>query len=129
MGNTVDRPQPHDLHQQSLPVLMRSLLVALVTAGSLTVCSPTIASAATACGSVGYTVPHTHDEGHTALNNLTASGVSCSTARAVAKAFLTGHKPPQGWHAMSKTVVSHGNTLGEEIFTRGAARVIGDMAN
>ena len=81
------------------------------------------------CGSVSYTFPGTHGQGHAALNNLTASGVSCSTARTVAKAFLAGHKSPKGWHAMSKTVVNHGNTIGEEIFTRGSARIVGDVAN
>jgi hypothetical protein len=78
---------------------------------------------------VSYTFPGTHNEGHAALNNLTASGVSCTTARTVAKAFLADHKLPGGWRATSKTVVSHGNTLGEEIFSRGSARVIGDVAN
>ena len=101
--------------------------MALLAAGALLVASPTTASAAT-CGSVSYTFPGTHGQGHAALNNLTASGVSCSTARTVAKAFLAGHKSPKGWHAMSKTVVSHGNTL-EEIFTRGSARIVGDVAN
>jgi hypothetical protein len=106
---------------------MRSVLIALLAAVALAL--PSTASAATACGSVSYAILGTHDQGHAALNNLTASGVSCSTARAVAKAFLAGHKPPKDWRAMSKTVVSHGNTIGEEIFTRGSARVIGDVAN
>ncbi len=87
------------------------------------------ASATTACGSVSYTFPGTHGEGRVALNNLTASGVSCATARTVASAFIANHKLPPGWHAMSKTVVSHGNTLGEEVLARGSARVIGDLAN
>ncbi len=108
---------------------MRGLLIALLSTGALAAVSPATASAATACGSVSYTIPGTHDQGHAALNDLTASGVSCSTARAVAKAFLAGHEPPKGWHAMSKTVVSRGNTIGEEIFTRGSARIIGDVAN
>lgn len=108
---------------------MRGLLVALLTVGALTAASPAVASAATPCGSVSYTVPNTHDEGHAALNDLTASGVSCPTARTVAKAFLAGHEPPKGWYAKSKNVVSHGNTVGEEIFTRGSARVVGDIAN
>jgi len=68
-------------------------------------------------------------EGCAALNSLTASGVSCSRARAVAKAFLAGHKLPMGWHAISKTVVSYGNTTGEEIFTHRSARVVGDVAD
>lgn len=87
------------------------------------------ASEATACGSVSYTFPGTHGEGRAALNNLTASGVSCATARTVASAFIANHKLPSGWHAMSKTVVSHGDTLGEEVLTRGSARVIGELAN
>ncbi len=108
---------------------MGSVLIALLAAVALAAASPPTALAATACGSVSYTIPGTHDQGHAALNNLTVSGVSCSTARAVARAFLAGHMPPQGWHAMSKTVVSRGNTIGEEIFTRGSARIIGDVAN
>jgi hypothetical protein len=83
----------------------------------------------TTCGSVSYTFPGTHGEGHAALNNLTASSVSCATARAVARAFIANHKLPAGWRAMSKTVVSNGYTLGEEVLTRGSARVIGDLAN
>ncbi len=108
---------------------MRSVLIALLAAGALHAAVPATASTATACGSVSYTFPGTHGQGHAALNNLTASGVSCSTARAVARAFLAGHKPPKGRHAMSKTVVSRGNTLGEEILTRGSARIVGDVAN
>ncbi|HEV3321590.1 MAG TPA: hypothetical protein VG147_05295 [Solirubrobacteraceae bacterium] len=108
---------------------MRSVLIALLATGALVAASPATASAATACGSVSYTFPGTHGQGRAALNDLTAFGVSCSTARAVAKAFLAGHKTPKGWHAMSKTVVSRGNTIGEEIFTRGSARIIGDIAN
>ena len=107
-----------------------TLLLAVVAAASAFAGStPAIASAApaiAACGSVSYTVPGTHDEAHVALNNLTASGVSCSTARTVARAFVSGRRLPSGWHVKAKTVVSHGNTLGEEIFTRGSARVIGD---
>jgi hypothetical protein len=108
---------------------MRSVLIALLTTGVLAVALPASASAATACGGVSYTFPGTHDEGHAALNNLTASGVSCSTARAVAEAFLAGHKTPEGWRVRPKTVESHGNTIGEEIFTRGSARIVGDIAN
>jgi hypothetical protein len=108
---------------------MRGLLVTLLTAGALLAASSATASAATACGSVSYTVPGSHGEGHAALNNLTASGVSCATARTVAKAFLAQHRPPQGWHAISKTVARRGETIGEEIFTRRSARVVGDIAN
>jgi hypothetical protein len=108
---------------------MRGLLVALLAAGVLVAASPATASAATACGSVSYTVPGSHGEGHAALNNLTAAGVSCTTARAVAKAFLADHRVPRGWRASSKMVVRHGETIGEEIFTRHSSRVVGDIAN
>jgi hypothetical protein len=74
---------------------MRGVLIALLATGALAVASPATASAATACGSVSYTIPGTHSQGHAALNNLTASGLSCSTARAVARAFLAGHKQPK----------------------------------
>lgn len=108
---------------------MRGLLVALLSAGALLAASPATASAATACEGVSYTVPGSHGEGHAALNELTASGASCATARTVAKAFLADRKLPRGWRASSKTVVRHGETIGEEIFTRGSARVVGDIAN
>ena len=108
---------------------MRSVLIALLGTGALLAAAPATASAATACGSVSYTFPGTHGQGHAALNNLTASGVSCSTARAVAVAFLADHKLPKGWHGRSKIVVHHGNTVGEEIITRGPARIVGDIAN
>jgi hypothetical protein len=108
---------------------MKSILVALLAAGAFATASSVTASAVTACGSVSHTAPGTRGEGHAALNNLTASGVSCSKARAVAKAFLVDHKLPKGWHAISKTVVSYGNTTGEEIFKHGSARVVGDVAN
>lgn len=114
---------------------MRGLLVTLLTAvaflatGALLAAAPAAAPAATACGSVSYTVPGSHGEGHAALNNLTTSGVSCTTARTVAKAFLADRKLPKGWHARSKTVVRHGETIGEEILTRNSARVVGDVAN
>jgi hypothetical protein len=104
-------------------------LAATLIAGALAVTSSATASMATRCESVSYTIPGTHNEGHAALNNITATGVSCVTARAVARVFLVDNKPPSGWRATAKTVVSHGNTLGEEIFTRGSARVIGDIAN
>jgi hypothetical protein len=108
---------------------MRGLLAALLAVGALAAASPAAASAASACGSVSYTVPGSHGEGHAALNELTATGVSCATARTVAKAFLADRKLPQGWHASSKTVVRHGETIGEEILTRRSARVVGDLAN
>jgi hypothetical protein len=51
----------------------------------------------------------------------------------VANAFLATGKAPQNWHATMKTVVihvnGHANTVGEEILTRGNARVTGDIAN
>jgi hypothetical protein len=108
---------------------MRSVLITLLAAVALAASSAAVASPPAACGSVSYTIPGSHGQGHAALNDLTASGVSCSTARTVAKEFLTSHRTPKGWHATSKVVVSHGNTLGEQIFTRGSARVIGDLAN
>lgn len=75
------------------------------------------------CGSVSYTFPHTDDHGHAALNNLTAVGVSCLIARSVAGDFLVTGKPPKNWHA------TIGRTGGEAVFTRGAARVTGELAN
>jgi hypothetical protein len=95
--------------------------------------SPTSAPAPKSCGSVSYTLPHTGGHAHAALNNLTAVGVSCVTARSVANAFLITGKPPKNWHATMKTVVTHidgqANTVGEEILTRGKARVTGDIDN
>jgi hypothetical protein len=102
---------------------------------SIALVSAVSSSAATGrhCGSVSYTIPHTGDHGHAALNNLTAVDVSCRVARSVARSFLRGAKPPQGWHASAKTVVMRLNgqayTVSEEILTRGAARVTGDIAN
>jgi hypothetical protein len=75
------------------------------------------------CGSVSYTFPHTDGHGHAALNNLTAVGVSCSTARSVAHGFLVTGKPPQSWHTARNT------PAGEVVFTSGKARVSGDVAN
>jgi hypothetical protein len=75
------------------------------------------------CGSVSYTFPHTGGHGHAALNNLTAVGVSCLTARSVANDFLVTGKPPRNWQATLKT------TVGEEIFASGKARVTGDVDN
>jgi hypothetical protein len=108
---------------------MRGLPIALLAAGALLAPASAAAATSRACGSVSYTVPGSHGEGHAALNDLTASGVSCATARAVAEAFLADRKLPQGWHARLRTVVRHGETLGEEIITRGSARIVGDMAN
>jgi hypothetical protein len=102
------------------PVAVGGLIALTGTAG---------ASVAEHCGSVSYTVPHTDDHGHRALNNLTAVNVSCAAARSVARTFLIRLKAPEHWHATSKVVVVHGNTVGEEIFTRGRARVIGDQDN
>jgi hypothetical protein len=75
------------------------------------------------CGSVSYTFPHTGGHGHAALNNLAAVGVSCATARSVARDFLLTGRPPRGWHA------TLGTNAGQEILTRGRARVSGDIAN
>jgi len=108
---------------------MRGVITVLLATGALASVSPATAAAVSNCGGVSYTIPGTHDEGHAALNNLTARGVSCPTARAVAKAFLSHHTLPKGWHVTSRTVVSHHNTLSEEIFSHGSARVVGDMAN
>jgi hypothetical protein len=91
--------------------------------GHLHLVSPAGAPAPKSCGSVSYTFPHTGGHGHAALNNLRAVGVSCLTARSVANDFLVTGKPPRDWHATLKT------TVGEEIFTRGKARVIGDVDN
>jgi hypothetical protein len=101
--------------------------------GLIAFASSASAAATKSCGSVSYTVPHTHEQGHAALNSLTAVNVSCATARSVANAFLATGKAPQNWHATMKTVVihvnGHANTVGEEILTRGNARVTGDIAN
>jgi len=92
-----------------------------------------LASTTRACGSVSYTIPHTGNHGHAALNNLTASEATCTTARSVASSFLVTRKAPAGWHVGSKTIVTHSyghaNSVSEEIFTRGPARVTGDLAN
>jgi len=108
---------------------MKGAIIVLLVTGALASTSPAAAAAVSNCGSVSYTIPGTHDEGHAALNNLMARGVSCLTARAVARVFLSRHKPPKGWHVTSRTVVSLHNTLTEEIFSHGSARVVGDMAN
>jgi hypothetical protein len=104
-------------------------VIVLLATGALASTPPASAAATSSCGSVSYTVPGTHNEGHAALNNLTATGVSCRTARMVAKTFLAHHTPPKGWHATSRTVVSRHNTVDEEIFSKGSARVVGDVAN
>jgi hypothetical protein len=103
-----------------LTLLVASVLVALPAAARASVRT---------CGSVSYTVPGTSGNGHAALNNLTAHSVSCEVARKVAKTFLEHHVPPKGWHVASKLVKRKHNTLSERIFTRGSARVIGDLAN
>ncbi len=104
-----------------------------LTVGLLAFTTPALAASTTNCGSVSYTVPHTGGHGHAALNNLTASNATCTTARSVAATFLRTRKAASGWHVSSKTVVVHSygqaNTVGEEIFTRGTARVVGDLAN
>jgi len=91
--------------------------------GRLHLFSPGGASAPKNCGSVSYTFPHTGGHAHAALNNLTAVGVSCLTARAVASIFLVTGKAPGKWHTTLKTTVS------QEVFTYGKARVTGDLAN
>ncbi len=101
--------------------------------GHLQLFSPTSALAPKQCGSVSYTVPHTDGNAHAALNNLTAVGVQCVMARSVANAFLSTGKAPKNWRATEKTVVIHvkgqANTVSEQIFTRGMARIVGDIDN
>jgi len=75
------------------------------------------------CGSVSYTFPHTGGHGHAALNNLAAVGVSCLVARSLAHDFLVIGRPPRGWHAAFR------ESDGQEVFTRGTARVSGQIAN
>ncbi len=91
--------------------------------GHVHLISPAVPPAPKDCGSVSYTYPHTGGHGHAALNNLTAVGVSCLTARAVANEFLVTGKPPSEWHATLKV------SAGKEILTRGNARVTGDVDN
>jgi len=74
-----------------------------------------VAAAATpvACGSVN----DSHGNGHLALNDLMASGVSCAVARSLASAYLEGHALPSGWHVKPNSIVT---------FTRGSERVTGE---
>jgi hypothetical protein len=108
---------------------LKTWLAALLAVGVLVTLPAAARASVQKCGSVSYAVPRTHGHGHAALNNLAARGVSCRIARKVAKAFLEHHALPSGWHVTSRTVVSHHNTLSERIFTRGSARVVGDLAN
>ena len=105
------------------------LLGAFLTCGFIALAASADASVTEHCGSVSYTYPCTHGHGHGALNNLTAVNVSCARARSVSKTFLIIHKAPEHWHARTRMVVIDGSTVGEEIFTRGRARVGGDLAN
>jgi|HubBroStandDraft_1064217.scaffolds.fasta_scaffold227993_2 hypothetical protein len=105
------------------------VLVALAVCGLAALTPWASASVTEHCGSVSYTFPGTDDHGHAALNNLTATNVACAKARSVAKTFLITHKPPKDWHASSRTVLTKGFTVGEEIFTQGKARIVGDLAN
>jgi hypothetical protein len=91
--------------------------------GHLKLFSPTGAPAPKRCGSVSYTFPHTDGHGHTAMNNLTAVGVSCVTARSIAKAFLVAGRAPGGWRA------THSPAGGRVSLVRGEGRVSGDLAN
>jgi hypothetical protein len=110
--------------------MARTLTVFLVACACAACWTATaIAAPARDCGSVSYTRPGTDGEGRAALNNITTSGASCPTARVVAKDFLAGYALPAGWRAKPKTVTHHGASISEEIFTRGPARVIGDIAN
>jgi hypothetical protein len=94
-----------------------------ISTGHVHLISPTVTAAPKDCGAVSYTYPHTDGHGHAALNNLTAVDVSCRTARSVASEFLVTGKPPSSWHANAKV------SAGKEIFTRGNARVTGDLDN
>jgi hypothetical protein len=85
------------------------------------------------CGGVSYTFPHTGGHGHEALNNLTAVGVSCATAQAVARALIVSGRAPRHWRATMKQVPIRVNgasvTVGEVVLIDGDARVVGDIAN
>jgi hypothetical protein len=89
--------------------------------GHLEIFAPVRAPAVKRCASVSYTFPNTGGHGHAALNNLTALGVSCATARSVARAFIVTGKAPRHWRVRMKG--------GKEILTRGGARVTGELAN
>jgi hypothetical protein len=104
-------------------------LLALLVVGVLVSLPPAARASGRKCGSVSYTFPGTSGNGHAALNNLTAHDISCRIARTVAKTFLEHHAPPKGWHVASKIVKRNHDTLSERIFTRGSARVVGDLAN
>ena len=118
-------------------IVMRVVALRALAAASTVglVAFPTTANGAASknCGSVGYTVPHTHDEGHAALNNLRAVDVSCPSARKVALTFLSSGKAPARWRARPKTITTtrkgEVTTVGEEVFTDGLARITGDIAN
>ena len=119
--------------QSAVPSVSLRTIAVLLCTGLLALAASASASAAARCGSVSYTIPNTHNQFHAALNNLVAVNVSCQTARSVAKAFLMTRKAPKGWHASTKTVVTHlngqANTVSEEFLTRRTARVTGDIAN
>ncbi len=89
--------------------------------GHVELFAPAGALAIKRCGSVSYTFPHTDNHGHAALNNLTAAGVSCKTARSVARTLIVTGRPPKHWRAKRKG--------GEEILSKGDARVTGYLAN
>ena len=127
-----ERPQRGRVGCRDLPGALFRTAAVLCSAVLIAFASAT-ASAATSCGSVSYTIPNTHGEGHAALNDLVAINVSCRIARSVAKAFLVTGKAPKRWRGSTKTVVTHANgatnTVSEEIFTRHTSRVTGDIAN
>jgi hypothetical protein len=128
---TTEEPEP-----VSARAVLAVVLCGLAVAGvfGMIMFAPAANAFATAnCRSVSYTFPHTHGEGHAALNNLRAINVSCAAADSVARRFLIAGKAPEHWHASVKTVVRYikgqANTVSEEILAHGDARVTGDIAN
>lgn len=76
-------------------------------------------------GSLSYSVPHAANHRHTAVNNLTG-GQRLACAGTLCGRDLPDHpRGPKHGHARSKAVGTHGNTVGEEIFTRRKPRVAG----
>jgi hypothetical protein len=123
---------------------MRRLLTALAVAAASALALAPASGAATvkSCGSASRTIPGTGDHGHAALNGLLAVHVSCHEARRVANEYLVGAFPasgamaqsrPVGWHHSVRTVDkrAHGTTTSvtEVILSKGAERVVGDLAN
>jgi hypothetical protein len=114
-------------------ILRALVLLSLTVVGGIGVASAGAATART-CGSVSYALPNTGGHGHAALNNLTALRISCAAAREVAQNFLVNdERTTGGWHVRMRTVIKHtgghAHSVGEDIFTRGTARIVGDFAN